>query len=235
MAKSGLERAADLAQLARAIANIIKAALKGGWAGAAVEALKQFWPKLIPIAVAIILLPAIIVVCLPAMLLGFGGSPEQDKADAYRAFYDKYHDYRAEQLDAIRDQQNATCSIEYENGDFDKNWLIAIDSVNNENDINNMTEDKLKALIQQTYTYEIVYAQPETSVSSSNPWGNTVSQDNSSSAEPANPTKIIKVTTRTPEEVMRILGFDQDHIDWATAMHDALAGDVSSGLPTSNP
>ena len=227
MSKSGMQHIADLGQAAKAIYDIIKAGLKGGWQGAALAALKAYWPKLLPIAIVMILLPAIIVCCLPAVLLGWGNSNEQSKAEAYLVCYDRYEFYKTEQINEIKSQQIGTsCSIEYMNDSFDKNWLIAIDSVNNDNNISAMTEKKLKELIGKTYTYEIIDTEPE-EVSSSNPWENTNLEPETSDVsenDPDNSTKIIQVTTVSPKEVMRCVGFNEEKINWATLIYSTLKG-----------
>ena len=231
MAKSGLERVGDLAHAAKALYDIIKAALKGGWQAAALAALKHYWPQILAIALILTLLPAIIVCCLPAVFLGFGGSREQEKAEAYQSCYDRYEEYRAEQLEEIRNAQAAVCSIEYLNDPLDKSWLIALDSVNNENDINQMDEEKLKKLIRKTYHYEIVDAQPVAD-EYENPWEDTThrsSYPEDDAETPTNPVKVMQVTTLAPEEIMRELGFDSEHINWATLIHETLADNENGG------
>ena len=63
-------RALDLAHHAVAIKNIIKAFLQGGWASAALQALKYYWPQILAIAGVLLLLPIIIYCCIPMMLFG---------------------------------------------------------------------------------------------------------------------------------------------------------------------
>ena len=225
MSKSGMQRVADLGQTAKKIYEIIKAGLKGGLQGAAVTAVKAYWPKILVIAAIVILLPAIIVCCLPAILFGWGGSQEQSQVETYQNCYTKYAVYRDEQLEAVKNSQmGVACNIEYLNDPFETSWLIAIDSVNNSNNINNMNEEKLKELIKQTYTYEIVEAEVKKDVSSENPWEDTTHEitDPTAPEQPQNPTKTIKVTTSTPEEVMKLLNFNEENIDWANLIYDTL-------------
>jgi len=227
MSKNGMQRAIDLGQTAKAIRDIIKAGLKGGWQGAAFAALKAYWPKLLSIAIVVVLLPAIIVCCLPAILLGWGGSNEQLQVETYQDCYDRYELYRTEQLNEVKDQHIGDfCGIEYVNEPFDKNWLIAIDSVNNDNDISDITEEKLKDLIKKTYTYEIVYTVLE-EYSLSDPWEDAIyeTEDSTDSRdEPDNTTKTIKVTTVSPEEVMRSMDFDEEKTNWAMLIYSTLSG-----------
>ena len=72
--KSGMDRLADLAHHVKALKDIIKAALRGGWHAAALQALKHYWPQILAIALVLLFLPLLIFLCLPAMLFGFGSS-----------------------------------------------------------------------------------------------------------------------------------------------------------------
>jgi len=221
MSKGGFERAADLAQLAKAIADIIKAGLKGGWAGAATAALKAYWPKLLPIAIVAVLLPAIIVCCLPAILFGFFGS-SLSKEEIMQNCYENLDSYRNRQLNEIKSQQGTTCNFEFVNESFDKYWFIAIHSVKNDNDIEKMSEHEIIELVKKTYKYEIVDPEPK-DTSSSNPWDDTtheIPKTDEELTENANPSKIIKVTTQTPAELMRSLNFNDEKTDWATIIFE---------------
>jgi hypothetical protein len=216
--------AADLAQTAKAIYDIIKAGLKGGWQAAAIAALKAYWPQVLTIALILIFLPVMIVCSLPAILFGFSGSLEQTKAEQYQTYYDNYEQYRARQLETVKNQQSATCTIEYLNDPLQKGWLIALDSVNNENDLNDMTEEKLKELIKQTYTYEIADAEPREDTDDTNPWDDTAHRPPDESSEPSEPDKVIQVTTLAPDKVMDRLGFDDEHRNWAQLIYETYSG-----------
>jgi len=207
MAKSGMERAADLGHTAKAIYDIIKAGLKAGWQGAALAAIKAYWPKLLPIAIALVLLPMIIVCCLPAILFGWAGSSEQDMAEAYQNCYTQYEVYRDEQL---ADIDSDSFTIEYANDSFETNWLIAIDSVHNNNHISNMNEGRLRELIKSTYTYEVIDTEQE-----EDPWDDT-------EEESETPSKTIRVTTFSPYEAMRELNFSAENVEWATVIYNTL-------------
>lgn len=232
MSKGGFERAADLAQTAKAIADIIKAALKGGWQGAAIAALKAYWPRLLPIAIVVILLPAIIICCLPAMLFGFGGQPEE-KATEMQGYYSRYDEYLKEQLDDIIENElgrDTSCDIEYTNDSLDVNWLMAIDCVNNENDLDKLSDEKLKSLIKQTYTYEFVDKEPDTTTETSDPWDDTAHRPPDETEETgATATKVMKVTTLSPNEIMENLNFDDEHKDWATLIYETYVGGQDGG------
>lgn len=57
-------------QNAQAIRKILRAFLRGGWKAAALEAVKHYWPYILGAAVALILLPTIIMASLPSVMQG---------------------------------------------------------------------------------------------------------------------------------------------------------------------
>ena len=57
-------------QNAQAIRKILQAFLRGGWKAAALEAVKHYWPYILGAAVALILLPTIIMASLPSVMQG---------------------------------------------------------------------------------------------------------------------------------------------------------------------
>ena len=97
--KSGLEVAGGLAHFAKALYDIIKAFMQGGWAAAALQALKHYWPQILAIALVLILLPVIIFCCLPMMLFGFASSTDTEisamtiQAETVSGYYDSYESY----------------------------------------------------------------------------------------------------------------------------------------------
>ena len=62
-------------QNAQALRKILQAFLRGGWKAAALEAVKHYWPYILGAAVALILLPTIIMASLPSVMQG--KAPEQ--------------------------------------------------------------------------------------------------------------------------------------------------------------
>lgn len=60
MMANGLQKMSKLAYYTKGIAKVIRAFLAGGWYGAAIEAVKQFWPQILAISVALTLIPIII-------------------------------------------------------------------------------------------------------------------------------------------------------------------------------
>lgn len=57
-------------QNAQAIRKILQAFLRGGWKAAALEAVKRYWPYILGTAVALILLPTVIMASLPSVMQG---------------------------------------------------------------------------------------------------------------------------------------------------------------------
>ena len=62
-------------QNAQALRKILQAFLRGGWKAAALEAVKRYWPYILGAAVALILLPTIIMASLPSVMRS--KAPEQ--------------------------------------------------------------------------------------------------------------------------------------------------------------
>lgn len=72
-------------QNADALRRIIQAFLRGGWKAAALETVKRYWPYILGAAVALILLPTIIMASLPSVLHGKAEKPltAEDITDMY--------------------------------------------------------------------------------------------------------------------------------------------------------
>ena len=140
MSKQGFTgKAFNAAHHIVAIKNIIKALMQGGWAAAALQALKYYWPQILTVALILILLPVIIVCCLPMMMFGFEGSTDSQitemtaQAETVGEYFDEYDMYCEERTDKI----NTEIEIYEENGyeiivigDYmPENWFIALFSV----------------------------------------------------------------------------------------------------------
>ena len=68
MSKTGSERFLSAVQNGVSIKKIIEAFLRGGWKAAALETAKRYWPYVLCAAIAIIMLPVIIVASMPSVL-----------------------------------------------------------------------------------------------------------------------------------------------------------------------
>lgn len=177
--KSGMEHIASAAQTAKALKDIIKAFMQGGWQAAAMQALKHYWPQILAVALVLLLLPVIIFCCLPAMLFGFGSSDGGTtasmnlQATTVKGYYSRYAAYCAARIEAI---QNTVMG----NGDSSKddtvheapedteayevvligvpmegNWFIALHSVAAGNDLNAMSEQSVRDFVEESIVYTV--------------------------------------------------------------------------------
>ncbi len=179
--KSGMDRIAGAAQHVKALKDIIKAAMQGGWHAAALQAVKHYWPQILAIALVLLLLPIIIFCCLPAMLFGFGSSTDSTvssmnvQASTVSGFYDRYEEYCDARVDEIKStvtgggsessgddtvhQPEESESVNYETvisgAAMEKDWFIALHSVSTGNDLNNMTEQSVKDFVAKSIVYTV--------------------------------------------------------------------------------
>lgn len=220
--KGGLQRAGDLARHIQAIRKIIMAAIKGGWAGAAVEALKHYWVYILPIAAALLLLPIIIFVSLPAMLFGFGDSDTAAAASTVREKYDGYERYCNEYLlklysDVTEPESSQTEQEIWETQimgmRMDKNWFIVFHAVETGNNIEKITEETIRSQIPKIMTYEV--KDKESDVSSGTSSENTTHEPETEKK----PTKVLIVRYLTPQEYMTQQGYSEADRNWAELMY----------------
>ena len=175
--KSGMDRLADLAHHAKALKDIIKAALRGGWHAAALQALKHYWPQILAIALILLFLPLLIFLCLPAMLFGFdsssGGATASMalQAATVKGYYDRYAEYCAARIDAIQAfvmgdsggddtiHETPDRTADYEvvliGSPMEENWFIALHSVATGNDLNAMSEQSVKEFVEKSIFYTV--------------------------------------------------------------------------------
>lgn len=196
--KSGAQVAGDLAHLAKALYDIIKAFLQGGWGSAAMQVLKHYWPQILAIAVALLLIPIIVFCCLPMFLFGFASSVDTQitamnaRAGTVSSYYDRYGSYMDEWVAEIQTsimtpgEQNTETTgttgstepevvYEYEvvilGEKIQKNWFIALHAVTVGNDLNAATEADIRSLAEKcvAYTLTPVEENTETEADSSHP------------------------------------------------------------------
>lgn len=210
-----MERLAGAAQHAKALKDIIKAFMKGGWHAAALQALKHYWPQLLALALILIMLPVIVFCCLPAMMFGFDNSTNTEisslnvQANNVSSYYDRYSEYcsaRVEKIkssvvgsssessggdDDVHQPEKSTETVNYETeiiGEaMAKNWLIALHSVSTGNDLNAMSEQSIKDFVAKSivYTLEDKPEKTETAESGEN-LDDTVHEVENSSEENSN-------------------------------------------------
>ena len=177
--KSGMDRLADLAHHAKALKDIIKAALRGGWHAAALQALKHYWPQLLTVALILLFLPLLIFLCLPAILFGFGSSgggvtaSMTLQATTVKGYYDRYAEYCTARIDEIKKtvidgredggddtvheapDREYTYEIVLTGGPMAENWFIALHSVATGNDLNAMSEQSVREFVEKSIVYTV--------------------------------------------------------------------------------
>lgn len=159
--RSGLQTAAQVARAAKAIANIAKAAAASGLHGAAVATAKEALPFLVKLALGIIIavyvLLMVVITAIPNMFFGFGSTTTTEIADmniqakTLGGTYMGLEDAQSAQIDAIV----TAIAAEYESEgihidkikvenhltESDVIWIIATNSVANEQNLSVMTPD----------------------------------------------------------------------------------------------
>lgn len=218
--RGGLQTAAQLARLAKALVNIIRALAVSGLKGAAVVAAKESLPFLIKIAVGIliflIVFPIVVFTALPNIFFGFDNadtpivSEMTAKASVIGSAYMNLDDYRRSQMDSIVTRLVS----EYEEDDvrideidvrssFTEEslyWLIAINSVNKRQDLNQMQVEDIRAL----------------SISRLSVGSDILSGDEGTV------TLIVDFAELDPYELMDELDFDDEKKNWAEALFHTL-------------
>ena len=247
--KSGLEVAGGLAHFAKALYDIIKAFMQGGWAAAALQALKHYWPQILAIALVLILLPVIIFCCLPMMLFGFASSTDTEisamtiQAETVSGYYDSYESYIDEWVEEIKstvidgegqdtetngttpeteDTEEIKYEVVFSGSKIQKNWFIALYSVTVENDLNAATEADVKSFSRKCVTYTV---RPEDENTES------ATDETESAEDEEQPTKmILDIYYRTPTEIMVEAGFTDSDENWARLIHKTLEMEYNSSV-----
>ena len=229
MSRSALNTAGNIAYAAKSIYKMIKAFLRGGWYAAALEALKQYWPQLVCVSLAVSLVPVIFFFSLPMFLFGFNDSsdPEMtvfnEKAAAAVRYFDNYTEYYAgfdwqpvngnnteipaEGMSVPLNDASGGIVLP-ENTIIQKNRFIAIYAVSVQNDIDNVTEESIRNFAAQTVR---VINTPDIS-------GN----ENTAALNVPVTQPGIRVIFLTPDEIMEKLKFLQFEKDWANLMYNTL-------------
>lgn len=222
--RSGVQTAVDLARLAKAICNIVRAAIAAGLHGAAVAAAKETLPFLVKAAAWIlfffVFFPLLIFVSLPNIFFGFNtadtDSVIQMTAQAFTigGAYMSLDEFERTQVDAIvtsiaaeyEEQGIEINRIEVENdmNEEDLLWLIAINSVAHQQDLNTMSAESVREFCSAQLSFS-------TSLWSVNSGGDGM-------------VTTLRVTVEgiDPERLMEDLGFDEDARTWAGALFETI-------------
>ena len=201
-----------------AIKNIIKAFMQGGWSAAAFQALKHYWPQILAVALILILLPVIIVCCLPMMLFGFDSSSDSQVLEMtsqsanITEYFEKYDYYCNECLKGLADNaltyQRVGYEIVYEGDCMPKNRFIAIFSVSVENNLTGVTEQQIIDFINNCITCEIENSEDEN-------YGLFRGR--------------VTIKCMTAQEAMENMNFTESDINWANLMFKTLEGEETDG------
>lgn len=209
--RSGAQTATNLARAARAIYNIIRAALAAGLKGAAVAAVKETLPFLVKlvigILIAVLLIPMLIFTALPNIFFGYSASDTTAVIDmtsqalSIGGAYMSLEDFENTQVDSVitsliteYEQQGVKIDrVEVDNSmrEEDLLWLIAINSAAHQQDLNTMSADQV---------LDFCSSKLSTSVSLLSGTETTLK---------------ITVERLDPEQIMEELGFDEDAETWA--------------------
>lgn len=218
-------RALDLAHHAVAIKNIIKAFLQGGWASAALQVLKHYWPQVLTVAVVLLLLPVIIFCCLPMMLFGYEGSTNSKITEMtaqatvvsnYFANYDQYCEDRMNEINTeIEYYQNSGYTVVQVGYYMPKNWFIALFSVSVRNDLTNVTEQQIIDFVDNCIVYEVETVPAE----------NTESE----STESTTASNTVTIKCLTAEETMEYMNYSDSDKNWATLIFNTLEQEETDG------
>lgn len=216
--RSGIQTAADLARAARAIYNVLRAAMAAGLKGAAVAAAKEALPFLVKLAIgiliAVLLIPMLIFTALPNIFFGYDTSDTPAVMDmtaqalSLGGAYMSLEDFENTQVDSaitslITEYEEDGIEIdrvEVDNSmrEEDLLWLIAINSAAHQQDLNAMSADQV-----------LEFCSSKLSMSSSLLEGTEVVLQ-------------IHVERLDPEQIMEDLGFDEDAETWAGALYETL-------------
>lgn len=245
--KSGLQVAGNLAHLAKALYDIIRAFMQGGWAVAALQALKHYWPQILTVALVLTLLPIIIFCCLPMMLFGYESSTDAEisamtvQANTVSTYYDNYESYIDDWVENLKStvmnsegqdtEINGTTSetesmesVEYEvvftGSKIQKNWYVALHAVTVENNLTGATEDSIRNFATNCITYTIEQSEENTEDN------DTVETSDETTARK----QILNIRFLTPYEIMDKCNYSDSDNNWARLIYKTLEGGVNSSV-----
>ena len=239
--KSGVEVAADLAHLGKAVYDIIKAFLNGGWHAAAIQLLKHYWPQILAIVLTLLLIPTIIFCCLPMTMFGYASSTDTEiaamteLAQSVSSCYNRYEIYIDDWVGQIKNtvldswEQNTETSgsgeetepapeVRYEvavNGEkIQKNWFMALHAVSVGNDLNAASESDVIAFARKCVDYTQTQTEENTETGAQ-----TI-------------TKQLEIRYLSSIEIMELCGFSESDKNWAQLIYKTLAGEHGSVIGT---
>lgn len=217
--RSGLQTAAQAAKAAKAIANIAKAAAASGLHGAAVATAKETMPFLVKLVLGIIisifLVLMMVITAIPNMFFGYGHTSTAVIADmnaqakSLGSTYIGLEDAQSTQIDALvtaiaaeYESEGVTIDkIKVENNltEADIIWIVAANSVANEQNLSVMTPDTIISFCSSHLSYSAsLFTLDETT------------------------TLVIRFDPIDPDALMSDLGFNEQAKTWAGAIQENL-------------
>lgn len=250
--KSGFDHLAGAAHAAKALKDMIKAFMKGGWHAAALQALKHYWPQILTIALILLFLPVIIYCCLPSVLFGFGSlqnaevSSMNAQAKTIAGYYERYPEYCNIRVKEIKDTVTGKQSESSDGDDtvhhpeekpekykitlsgepMEKEWFISLYSVSTGNDLSAMNEQSVKDFVAKSIVYTID-DKPE-NTESENAASGTVPADGSSTSSTEDADKILTIQYLTPQEFMTQYQYSDADRNWAQLLYRTIQKETSS-------
>ena len=219
--RSGLETAAALARVANSLRRIVKAAMAGGLKGAAIAAAREsalFLMKIIVgVMIFLIVTPMLIFTALPSMFFGFESSETdsiQDmnvKAATLGGVYMRLEDFERTEIDAIvtsiaseyerQGVQISSIEVKSSFSEEDLMWMIAINSVAFQQDLNIMTAENIRELCKTHLDYSLfdeIFGEGEVKLT-------------------------VEFESLDPEAMMDKLDFDEEAKTWVRALYETLS------------
>lgn len=221
--RSGMQTAADLARMAKAAVRIARAAATAGLHGAAVAAAKEAIPFLVKVVIAVLIVliavPMVVFTALPNIFFGYESSDTDSVAHMTQqamtigGAYMSLEEFEHTQVDSVvtsivneyESQGKKIDRIKVVNH-FDEDdliWLIAINSVSHQQDLNTMSAVEIRNFCVSRLTYS-----PSLGIIGE--------------GDAAETTLTITVEKLAPEKLMVDLGFDAEAQTWAGALYETL-------------
>lgn len=245
--KSGLETVGNLAHLAKALYDIIKAFMQGGWAAAALQALKHYWPQILAVALVLLLLPVIIFCCLPMIMFGYESSTDTKissitvEAQTVSGYYDNYESYIDEWVENIKstvidgegkntetdgttaeteDTEDTKYEVMISGSKIQKNRFIALHSVSVENNLDAVDEVGVKSFSEMCVSYTVKPMVENTE--------SDAESDETTDGGETTDKMLLDIHYRTPEEIMEVVGFSDSDKNWYELILKSLEGGANT-------
>ena len=222
--RSGLQTAADIARAVRAAYRMIRATAASGVYGAAAVAAQEAFPFLLKIllsvSIALIVIPMVIFTALPNIFFGYNSSEKDtivqmtQQAMTLGGVYMTLGDFEGSQIDSVitgiaaEYEENGTAidhiEIVSSMTEEDLLWVIAIDSVAHQQDLNTMSADLIRDFCKSTLSYT--------------PTLSFIGDDEDGVIT----TLQVEVKHLDPEKLMEDLGFDEEARHWAGTLYETL-------------